>query len=155
MQQDLEYGTGFLVKKYKRVFDFYNANSRRLKRGAIVFGVVMAALVIKLGSANDFAKTCSLFHNPIQELEWHVSKAFRVRSVLKVPSSSSKPYINNTFSEFEFSKLSTIANQKLQILQDIKLIQTTNIFLMQKDIKYFLETYCKMEVFMEITLLGF
>lgn len=52
MQEDLEYGTGFLVKKYKHVFDFYKANSRRLKRGAIVFGVVSAAIIIKLGFLN-------------------------------------------------------------------------------------------------------
>ena len=52
MQEDLEYGTGFLVKKYKKVFDFYRQNSRRLKRGAVVFIVVAAAIVVKLGFRN-------------------------------------------------------------------------------------------------------
>lgn len=52
MQSDLEYGGEFLVKKYKRVFDFYRKNSQRLKRGAVVFAIVSAAIVVKLGFRN-------------------------------------------------------------------------------------------------------
>lgn len=52
MQADLEYGGAFLVKKYQKVFDFYKKNRVRIRRGAIVFGVVATAIIIKLGFRN-------------------------------------------------------------------------------------------------------
>lgn len=49
---DLEYGGGFLVEKYKRVFNFYKKHKRRLRQGSIIFAIITVAIIVKLGFRN-------------------------------------------------------------------------------------------------------